>query len=121
MTMDMSCEICGDIRNLDQHHVIPKRMGGRHDPAVHDEGNLMTLCRGCHRNLHEGRWELVRSSEGIRVFDKHTGDQVMRRLYDSDVDAPSLFQILNLAQDSLSRIFQALPYLTDDQLVEAFT
>ena len=119
--MISTCEICGDTGNLDRHHVIPKRMGGRHDPAIFDEGNLMTLCRGCHRNLHEGRWELVRSSEGIWVFDKHTGDQVMRRLYDSNVDASSLFQILNLAQDSLSRIFQALPYLTDDQLVEAFT
>ena len=119
--MESACEICGVVRNLDLHHVIPKRMGGRKNPALHDEGNLMTLCRNCHRNLHESRWELVRSSEGIWVFDKHTGDQVMRRLYCPDVDPPSLFQILNVAEDSLSRLFEALPYLTDDQLKEAFT
>ena len=119
--MTSDCEICGGIRNLDRHHVIPKRMGGRKDPAVHDEGNLMTLCRSCHRNLHEGRWELVRTPEGIWVFDKHTGDQVMRRLYHPDVDPSSLFQVLNVAEDSLRRISEALPYLTDDQLVEAFT
>ncbi len=119
--MEMNCEICGGIRNLDRHHVIPKRMGGRKNPVVHDEGNLMTLCRSCHRNLHEGRWELVRSSEGIWVFDNHTGDQVMRRLSNPDVDPLSLFQILNLAEDSLSRLLEALPYLSDDQLKEAFT
>ncbi len=119
--MDTECEICGAVRNLDRHHVIPKRMGGSKNPAVHDESNLMTLCRSCHRNLHEARWELVRSPEGIWVFDKHTGEQVMRRLYNPEMDAPSLFQILNVAEDSLSRLCEALPYLTDDQLKEAFT
>ncbi len=44
----------------------------------------------------------------------------MRRLYNPDLDIPSLFQLLNLAEDSLSRLNQALPYLTDEQLVEAF-
>ena len=95
-------------------------MGGSKNPAVHDESNLMTLCRSCHRNLHEGRWELVRSPEGIWVFDKHTGELVMRRLYNPEVDPPSLFDMLNVAEDSLSRLFEALPYLTDDQLKEAF-
>ena len=118
--MSACCEICGSIQNLDHHHVIPKRMGGSKNPAVHGEGNLTTLCRGCHRNVHEGRWELVRSQEGIRVLDKDTGEQVMRRLYNLDLDIPSLFQLLNLAADSLSRLHQALPYLTDEQLVEAF-
>ena len=88
--IDFNYEICGDVRNLDRHHVIPKRMGGRKDPAIHDEGNLMTLCRSCHRNLHEGRWGLERTSEGIWVSDQRTGEQVMRRLYDPDV-APSTF------------------------------
>ena len=76
--MISNCEICGVHRNLDRHHVIPKRMGGSKDPVVHDESNLMTLCRSCHRNLHEARWDLIRSSDGIRVLDKHTGEQVMR-------------------------------------------
>ena len=118
--MDPSCEICGVVRNLDRHHVIPKRMGGRKDPAIHDEGNLMTLCRNCHQNLHDERWELVRSPQGIWVFDKRTGDQIMRRLYDSDVAPSALFQVLNVAEDSLKNIYDVVPYLADDQLVEAF-
>ena len=116
----MHCEICGVLRNLDRHHVTPKRMGGRKDPAVHDESNLMTLCRSCHRNLHEGRWELIRSDDGISVLEKSTGEQVMRRLYKPDFDAPSIFQSLNVAEDSLAQLFQVMRYLSDDQLVEAF-
>ena len=117
---NVSCEICGVLRNLDRHHVTPKQMGGRKDPAVHDESNLMTLCRSCHRNLHEGRWELIRSHVGIRVLDKSTGEQVMRRLYQPDLDTPSIFQNLNVAEDSLTQLFQVMAYLSDDQLVEAF-
>ena len=118
--MDKACEICATVRGLDRHHVVPRRMGGTKDPAIHDEANLMTLCRSCHRNIHEGRWKLLRSAEGIRVIDPDSGEQVMRRLHNPDLDVPSLFQLLNLADDSLSRLHQALPYLTDDQLVEAF-
>ena len=102
VTINNSCQICGAIHGLDRHHVIPRRMGGTKDPAVHDEGNLMTLCRRCHRNLHEGRWELIRSSEGIRVIDKDTGEEITRRLNNPGVDVSALFQILNLAEDSLS-------------------
>ena len=118
--MNMACEICGVLRNLDRHHVIPKRMDGRKDPAIHDETNLMTLCRTCHRNLHEGRWDLIRLQDGISVLDKSTGDQVMRRLYNPDLDTPSIFQSFNVAEDSLTQLFKVMAYLSDDQLVEAF-
>ena len=119
--MNTSCEICGAVRDLDRHHVIPRRMGGTKDPAVHDESNLMTLCRGCHRNIHEGRWKLIRSPEGISVVDPHSGEQIMRRLQNPGLDVPSLFQLLNMTDDSLRRLHEALPYLTDEQLVEAFS
>ena len=118
--MDHPCEICGTSQNLDRHHVIPKCMGGSKNPAVHDESNLMILCRSCHRKVHQGPWELVRSQDCIRVVDRNTGEQVMRRLTNPYVDIPALFQLFNLAEDSLSRLYQAVPYFTDEQLVEAF-
>jgi len=80
----------------------------------------MTLCRRCHRNIHEGHWRLIRSPEGIQVVDKRSGQQVMRRLSNPGLDAASLLHLLNTAEDSLSRLMEALPFLTDDQLVEAF-
>ena len=45
----------------------------------------------------------------------------MRRLRKPDLDAPSLFQLLNSAESSLSQLFEALPYLADDMLVEVFS
>ena len=119
-SIERSCEICGAQRGLDRHHVIPRGMGGSKDPEVHGEANLMTLWRLCHRNIHEGSWELVHSSEGIRILDKNTGEQVMRRLHNPGLDIPGLFRILNLTEDALSQFLQTLPYLADDQLVEAF-
>ena len=115
-----ACEICSAIHNLDRHHLIPKRMGGRKEPEVPNESNLITLCRRCHQNFHNGQWELVRSSDGVWVNDKHTGVQVMRRLSNPSLDVPAMFQILNSAQDSLSRLSEFFTYLSDEQLVEAF-
>jgi len=120
-TDDPYCQICGDIRNLDRHHVAPRRAGGSKNPAVHSEDNLIWLCRSCHRNIHDGHWHLERGPNGLKVIDKGTGEQVMRRIHDSDFDAPSFFQVLNLADHSLSALFEVLPYLNDEQLVEAFS
>ncbi len=116
----MACEICGAIHGLDQHHILPKRMGGSRNPDVQDESNLIALCRTCHQKVDQGLWQLLRSQDGLRVVDRSTGEQVMRRLYDSDLDVPGLFQRMNLADDTLCQLREALPYLGDDELVEAF-
>ena len=118
--MNTECEICGAVQNLDRHHVIPLGMGGRKDPAIHDPTNLMTLCRQCHQKLHRGTWTIQRSQELLRVMDAKTGDQVMRRLYDQGLDAPTLLHLLNVAEESMSTVLGSIPYLSDDQLVEVF-
>ena len=114
------CEICGTTRNLDRHHAVPKRMGGSRDAAVHAETNLMTLCRSCHRKVHDGIWELQRSADRVSVVDSRTGEQVMRRLLSPYHDATEAFQWLNLAEASVEQMIHDLPRLSDDQLVEAF-
>jgi hypothetical protein len=118
--LETACAICGAARGLDRHHVTPRRMGGSRDPQVLGEGNLLVLCRSCHANIHEARWVLTCSDEGLWIHDARTGDQVMRRLRDATVDPPKLFQLLNLAADSYSHVLDALPYLSDEELVEAF-
>ncbi len=67
-------------------------MGGRQDPDIHAAGNLLTLCRDCHRKIHQGPWELEHSEEGIGVLDRHIGAQVMRRLYGTELDVLGLFE-----------------------------
>jgi len=118
--MSTECEVCGAVRNLDRHHVIPRGMGGRRDPAIHDPANLMTLCRQCHQKLHRDTWTIQRSPEVLRVTDTKTGEQVMRRHYDQGLDAPAVLHLLNIAEESLSTVLESIPYLSDDQLVEVF-
>lgn len=55
------------------------------------------------------------------MLDQTSGCQVMRRRYNADLDVPALFQLLNQAEDSLYLLRQAMPYLTDEPLVEAFS
>ena len=116
----MWCEICGTNRGLDRHHGIPRRMGSSEDPDVQSDDNLMILCRKCHQNIHDERWELVRSEEGIRVIDRSTGEVLMRRLNNPGLDIPLLFQPFNLTEESISQLLGALPYFNDQQLVETF-
>jgi len=95
-------------------------MGGSKDDAVLGEANLITLCRKCHGNLHEGGWRLERSPERLRVIDCHTGNEVMRRLQAPDFDPSTFFHLLNVVDGSLAQALSAIAYLDDEQLVEAF-
>jgi len=95
-------------------------MGGSKSLAVHADGNLITLCRTCHRNIHEGGWELHRSQDLLQVVDRRTGKEVMRRARAQDFDPSALFQLLNVMDNSLVMALSLIVYLDDDQLVELF-
>src|SRR2546428_9330448 len=107
-------------RTLDRHHVRSRGMGGSKDPTIHSEENLITLCRRCHQNIHEGGWQLECSSQLLRVVDRRTGQEVMRRRYDPDFDPATFFHLLNVVDGSLTQALSAIAYLDDEQLVEAF-
>src|SRR5262249_51214444 len=115
-----SCEICGDTRRIEQHHILHRKMGGSKDPLVHDHANLIMLCRRCHTTLHEESWRLGCLSAGIRSDDNHTGAPVMPRRWYADLDMPALFRVLSLVDRSLACLVQAVPFFSDEQLVEAF-
>ena len=40
---------CRSARNLDVHHIVPRHLGGGHEPE-----NLAVLCSGHHRSHHDG-------------------------------------------------------------------
>src|SRR5688572_14515430 len=45
-----TCRECGEPfppKDLDVHHLVPRKQGGSDDPA-----NLITLCDGCHAARH---------------------------------------------------------------------
>jgi hypothetical protein len=115
-----TCEVCGDGRNSEWHHIRPKGMGGSKTSAIEAPENKITLCRRCHRNIHEGGWQLQRSDHELRVVDRGTGELIMRRLYDRNFDASAFLHQLTTVEASLEELIKDVPYLSDDQLVEAF-
>src|SRR5207245_326790 len=116
----MHCSICSSPREVDRHHVMPKRMGGSRDKQVHAQSNLLTLCRRCHRNVHEGGWVLTQSETELRVTDKRTGTEVMRRLYRQGFDAGAFLSGFSQTELVLGDGIGSIAFLDDEQLVEAF-
>ncbi|GAG40906.1 unnamed protein product, partial [marine sediment metagenome] len=41
---DSRCEICGASRNLEVHHIEPRRMGGSRRPEIEAPSNKAVLC-----------------------------------------------------------------------------
>ena len=115
-----ACEICQSTHQLDSHHIQRKGMGGSKDPAIEAPENKITLCRRCHRNIHDGKWILTRDQSSLSITDARNGDLVCRRLYGRGFDAAALFGSLNLFETAFDRLLEQIPYLTDEQLVELF-
>src|SRR2546425_1249902 len=116
----MRCSVCSSEKQIDRHHVVAKGMGGSSDPRIHSHANLLTLCRRCHRNIHEGGWVVNRSESELKVTDNRTGTEVMRRLYRRGFD-PGVF-LLSFSQIELvlGEGIDSIAFLDDEQLVEAF-
>lgn len=47
------CVACGNVDNLQQHHLFPKSLGGSDE-----DSNLITLCGKCHGRLHAKRLDV---------------------------------------------------------------
>ena len=45
MGNDPVCHVCGDTRNMHEHHIVPRNAGGLHGPTV-------WLCANCHNAIH---------------------------------------------------------------------
>ncbi len=115
------CEICGTSRQLEVHHIEPRRMGGSRRPEIEAPSNKSVLCRPCHTNITEQRWHLERTDGQLLVTEVATGEVMARRLFDREFSAPQYFQELNLLETQLGALIQGVPYLTDDQLVDLFS
>jgi len=87
---------------------------------VRAEDNIVILCRPCHRNIHEGGWELQRSQDTLRVTDRRTGREVMYRAKSENFDPSLFFQLLNVIDGALTGAFAFVCYLDNDQLIEVF-
>lgn len=48
------CVVCGSMHNIELHHLVERSLGG-----MGIENNLMCLCQYHHRELHNGRGEVL--------------------------------------------------------------
>ncbi len=49
LNRDGACVLCGSLKRLQRHHLVPRSKGGSDTPA-----NQVALCEECHRRLHAG-------------------------------------------------------------------
>ena len=95
------CVACGDRGNLNQHHLLPRSLGG---PDTDD--NLITLCGACHAKAHQSRatWrhsELTASAlQHKKAHGEKTGGAVPYG-YDLDSDGKNLIE--NPAEQTVIR------------------
>ena len=74
---DSICEICGTSRNLEVHHIEPRRMGGSRRPEIEAPANKALLCRSCHSEITEQRWRLERTDRHLLVTHVATGEMTI--------------------------------------------
>ena len=66
---------CRAARHIDVHHIVPRHLGGGHEPE-----NLTLLCSGHHRALHDGHLTITGHSPDLVVEWTHrTEDEPITR------------------------------------------
>ena len=62
------CEMpgCRSTRCLEIHHIVPRSLGGTHDPE-----NLILLCDGCHASHHRGLIDICGTASELIIRRKH--------------------------------------------------
>ena len=115
-----SCSVCGSIHQLEVHHIVSRGMGGSSRPEIEAPENKILICRNCHTEITEHRWDLSRSPSELVVTAVTTGETVARRHYDPSFDASDFMHGVNVLETSLEALLPGIRYLTDEQLVELF-
>jgi 5-methylcytosine-specific restriction endonuclease McrA len=49
------CRQCGTTTNLHIHHIVKRKKFGNNELLANYHGNLITLCRACHRSYENER------------------------------------------------------------------
>lgn len=72
---DRGCRMCGAPPAwCEAHHAVWWRHGG-----TTDIGNLVLLCRACHRTVHSGHWTITIHHDNSVDFTRHDGTTRRRR------------------------------------------
>lgn len=74
------CYVCGDVRNLEIHHVIHGYANRKWADKYH---LVVSLCHSCHRRVHDVDVELDRflEGEGQKAFEKEHPDLDFKKIF----------------------------------------
>ncbi len=89
------CRLCGTSRNLDIHHVVPRRIKRDDSPA-----NLICLCRDCHQAVHDLRVDLapvLSASEQAKAVELTGSIEGARRLL-----TPSAYRLVTHTSEDVA-------------------
>lgn len=77
------CVACGQSGNLNQHHLVPRSIGGSDD-----ESNLITLCGSCHAKAHQVKADWRHSELTTKALKekKQRGERMGKLPYGFTVD-----------------------------------
>ena len=67
------CYFCGYNQVLDEHHIVPKELGGDSNPC-----NIITLCPNCHTSIHRLRLKLKLIDKSWFAFNKDSNLILLR-------------------------------------------
>lgn len=96
------CVACGQSDNLNQHHLVPRSLGGGDE-----ETNILTLCGECHAKAHsvQADWrnsELTKKALGAK---KERGERMGKLPYGFQVDVDGVHVVpCELEQIALRKI-----------------
>lgn len=66
---DGRCVVCGEVKGLEAHHIVPKSVDSSHQLNIN---NGITLCEGCHAKAHglppETLLRLMMKPEGRKKY-----------------------------------------------------
>lgn len=94
------CVACGDRGNLNQHHLLPRSLGG---PDTDD--NLITLCGACHAKAHQSRatWRHSELTASAMQFKKAKGERVGSVPYGHFLDGDNTTLVEHPAEQAVIR------------------
>ena len=87
------CELCGDKRNLEVHHIIPQvaKIDGL---DIDDLDNLIVVCGKCHNRLTPRRYlQKYGIAKMPREFNKEDIDKA-RKFYDGLLDTEDIIDLV---------------------------
>jgi len=98
------CVACGCMDNLNQHHLVPRSIGGSDD-----DSNLLTLCGSCHAKAHSVKadWRHSELTKGALSKKRDRGERLGKLPYGFQVDDDGIHVVpCDTEQEGIRQIAQ---------------